>query len=502
MIAVMSIAIMTALMIAAAFITYDISSTKRSTIEELNLISNIIGKRTAPAMQFSSLTNKDKASENLADVSNKQSIVLACVYKKDGEIFASYHRQGSSDQCPVQLPKIGHSITSNSVNVFQEIVSISNQPVGFILVSSDLKEVHQHVLWFVTGVSGFLMIVLVLAYALANKMQKIISLPILELTKIASRITEDKDYSLRAPLFYRDELGILVESINVMLSEIQKRDQELLNANMHLEDKVKERTRQLEDLLEELRAALQVKSDFLANMNHEIRTPIHGVRNFIRFLVEDWDTLDDMGRKSLAIKTQTASERLLLLINNLLDLAKLGEKKMEFDKQLGLLSPLVEQILLESEGLARAKHITIIFEKPIGEQEFYFDQGRVGQVITNLVGNAVKYSNNGTITLRIIQASIESDDKQAIDGIGLSISDQGIGIPPNELAYIFEKFAESSRTKTKAGGTGLGLAICKEILQAHGGKIWAENNKEKGSTFTFLLPLSRSIQDTPPHTQS
>ena len=247
------------------------------------------------------------------------------------------------------------------------------------------------------------------------------------------------------------------------------------NINNQLELKVQERTIALEE-------ALAAKTEFLNNISHEIRTPIQGFTVISAGLVEYWQDFDEKKRLSLAETIAHNAKRLADLMTNLLDLAKLKAKKMILNYQETDLVLIIEDIINECKDLyIHDKNIKIIFIKP-NKAPLTGDKERIGQVIRNLLVNAIKFSpNNSIITVNLVSLNNQWH---------FSITDHGLGLPEAEINNIFEPFIQSSRTKTGAGGTGLGLSICKSIIEAHNGKIWAENNLDKGASFHFIIPIS------------
>ncbi|MEK6734197.1 MAG: HAMP domain-containing sensor histidine kinase, partial [Pseudomonadota bacterium] len=239
---------------------------------------------------------------------------------------------------------------------------------------------------------------------------------------------------------------------------------------------------------------MQVKVQFLSNMSHEIRTPIHGIMNYIDFLVHDWDALSKDEKYSFIVKLHNNSLRLLSLINNLLDLSKFDAGKMELCMQKNDMVSVIQGAIEECEALfMQNKNISLKLNHD-KEQSYIavFDQERIAQVLRNLLSNSIKFTNKGQIIINLEHAK-GKDSRIKAQSLKVSIIDQGIGIPEDQLEYIFDKFNQSSKTKTGAGGTGLGLTICREIIKAHHGEIWAENNiNEVGSTFTFIIPLNQN----------
>jgi len=231
-------------------------------------------------------------------------------------------------------------------------------------------------------------------------------------------------------------------------------------------------------------AANKAKSEFLANMSHELRTPMHGILSFSHFGIKNIDKEDKAKNLKYFERIHTSGERLLNLLNDLLDLSKLEAEHMKLELKEYQLSDTLDSCLAEQESriLERQLHIN---SNICTNDRATFDSARIGQVITNLLSNAIKYTPEEKTILITITNTIFNDSPS----LTFSIEDEGIGIPEGELDHVFNKFIQSSQTKTKAGGTGLGLAISQEIINIHQGKIWAEHASNSGSIFKFILPI-------------
>ncbi|MEE8452282.1 MAG: HAMP domain-containing sensor histidine kinase [Thermoguttaceae bacterium] len=247
----------------------------------------------------------------------------------------------------------------------------------------------------------------------------------------------------------------------------------------------------LEALCEATEAADQAKTLFLANMSHELRTPLHGMLSFATFGIKKIKTASRESLLRYFTKIDESGKMLLTLLNDLLDLSKLESGKMTFEFVRLDMGILIESIADEFSSLTALRKLAIEVQLPEIGIPIIGDQIRLMQVIRNLLSNAVKFSpDEGTIRI-VLQ-------RQA-DGIQLSVHDQGIGIPEDELEEIFDKFIQSSKTSTEAGGTGLGLSICMEIVEAHKGRIWAENNPGGGAAIHCRIPtdLNKVKADEP-----
>jgi Na+/proline symporter/signal transduction histidine kinase len=236
-----------------------------------------------------------------------------------------------------------------------------------------------------------------------------------------------------------------------------------------VEKKVADRTKVL-------RGALEVKREFLNNVSHEIKTPVHNITNIVSELHDQWKKISEKEKFNLIKILKKCNTKLLSLCSNLIDLSRLSEKNKVKIKRCDIRF-LIEQSLTEYktfENLISAKISSSV------NKYIYCDQDSILQVLRNLLDNAIKYGEKSTIKIEVTNKNTQY--------VVFSVSDGGVGLPKKEVKSIFDPFEQSSRTKTRAGGTGLGLAICKKIIAYHNGKIWATNNKDKGVTFFFILP--------------
>jgi len=235
------------------------------------------------------------------------------------------------------------------------------------------------------------------------------------------------------------------------------------------------------------------KSEFLANMSHELRTPMHSIISFANFGVEKIDRVEAAKLLHYFSNIKKSGSRLLSLLNDLLDLSKFEAGKMSMNRQRTDVAALIGEAIAEVEALARSRAIDVRLSVT-GTAVASLDSMRMLQVLRNLLSNAIKFTPEGG-EIRVACEAISAGDG-AEAGLKLLVRDTGVGIPEQELETVFDKFVQSSKTKTGAGGTGLGLAICREIVAAHGGTIRASNNPqpETGATFHVWLPVTESAR--------
>lgn len=234
-------------------------------------------------------------------------------------------------------------------------------------------------------------------------------------------------------------------------------------------------------------AANLAKNDFLANISHEIRNPMHHILSFSKFGLKKTDPEKDYNLNRYFTQINKSAGRLMYLLNDLLDLSKIESGRMRYEMVENDFQNALDEVLKELSTSFENKSLKLNLNIPVFIDLVQCDQLKIEQVIRNLLTNAIQYSPEGK------QISIDIKIIENVSGnlLQTSIYDEGPGIPEDELDAVFQKFNQSSFTKTGAGGTGLGLAICHEIIQAHKGKIWAKNNPEQGATFTFQIPFSK-----------
>jgi PAS domain S-box-containing protein len=231
--------------------------------------------------------------------------------------------------------------------------------------------------------------------------------------------------------------------------------------------------------------ANQAKSVFLANISHELRTPMHGILSYAQFGRKKADSASKEKLKSYFDEIYDSGSRLMNLLNDILDLTKLEAGKVDYSMEEGNLDDLVDSVRSELKAFAEGKQLAIVVSSEGQKLESIFDGMKIMQVIRNLLSNAIKFSKPGS--------KICIETVSLAQTLRCSVINHGVGIPKSELETVFDKFVQSSKTKTGAGGTGLGLAICKEIIQQHGGRIWAESEVDGETRFIFELPRATTV---------
>ncbi len=277
--------------------------------------------------------------------------------------------------------------------------------------------------------------------------------------------------------------GVLVP-VRLGIGEVQLEKERLFVGTIHDITERKRYEEQLRDAKDEAERANVYKSQFLANMSHELRTPLHTMLGFVESMIEKMGRMPQEKQLEYLGVVQSSSERLLLLINDLLDLAKLEAGMMRFSYAEHSFVTMVQDCVRELQYLIDQKQLVVTVSAPSDDPLMaIFDRERMKQVVINLLSNAIKFTPEHKAIELILTAPGSV--------IRCEVCDQGVGVPESELENIFDPFIQSSQTQTGAGGTGLGLSICTEIMTAHQGRVWAENRAQAGACFVVEFPQSR-----------
>jgi two-component system sensor histidine kinase/response regulator len=365
-------------------------------------------------------------------------------------------------------------------------------PVGTLQLATSRRPALTAMLWLLPVQLLALAIAVGFALLATGRLRSTTVRPIQGLIETMEHVARDKDYGVKAQPDGPDEIGILINSFNDMLNQIRERDEHLAEHRQQLQEQVAERTRKLEEAAHEAEHSSRAKGDFLARMSHEIRTPMNGVVGMAELLQNT--PLDERQLRMLQTMRRSA-DALLEIINDILDFSKIEAGRLQVVREDFGLVELVEEVCELLAPKAQERGLELVCDVDGSVPAFAGgDPIRLRQVVVNLLGNAVKYTEQGHVVVRARNV--------AEDGVPLrlrvEVEDTGLGIPEEEIETVFEAFTQVDSFETrKHGGTGLGLAITRQLVGILGGEVGVTSKVGQGSTFWFELPLEAAAR--PPH---
>jgi len=483
---------------SVSFLVYDLVSFRNLLRQDLMTQAEIIGYNSAGAMEFK---DEPAATATLSALTAKEDIVTAVLYKPDGKIFAHYFRSNTAlpGFLPSHLQEKGYRFESGYLEVFQE-VTINGEHVGTLFLQSDMRQWSLRAKRYANILIIFVLVSGLFALFVSSKLQGLISKPILHLEDTMRMVSSNKNYAVRAVKTYSDEIGRLIDGFNTMLSEIQQRDTALQSTNgelktrtQELEEEVFQRKQAQEELLNAKHAAEdanRAKSTFLANMSHELRTPLNAIIGYSEMLEEETRDSGKVENVQDLKKIQTAGKHLLSLINDVLDLSKIEAGKMGLHLEIFDVSQVIEEMITTLQPAAAKNANSIHVHLAENLSVMRADITKVRQILFNLLSNACKFTDHGTISVDVDQIKVEERV-----WIQFRVSDTGIGISAKQKENLFHEFAQADASiARKYGGTGLGLAITHRFVQLMKGQINVESEPGQGAIFTVQLPAQVVIE--------
>ena len=486
---------------SGCFLVYDLVTFRNLLSQDLMTEAEIVAYNSAAALAFN-----DEASANvqLSALTAKSDLVTAVLYRSDGGTFARYVRSGNpAPDVPKPVEGKHYRFTGTYMEVFYD-VSLRGERLGTLFLQSDMQRWNTRARQYASILGIFVLLSGLMAWVVSSRLQRLVSGPILELEQTMRTVSVAKNYAVRAVKTSNDETGRLIDGFNTMLSEIQHRDKALQRAytdiktrTQELEDEIVHRKRTQEELLKAKDAAEEAsraKSAFLANMSHELRTPLNAIIGYSEILEEDARDSGASENVRDLKRIQAAGKHLLSLINDVLDLSKIEAGKMALHLETFAVGPMIEEMITTLQPAAERNANRLVLRMAGDLDSMHADVTKVRQILFNLLSNACKFTEQGTVTLEVERHRQGSDER-----LIFRVSDTGIGMTPEQQSKLFQSFAQAdSSTARKYGGTGLGLAISQRFTHMMRGELHVASTSGLGSVFTLELPAQVSLDTAEP----
>ncbi len=496
---VLMITSLTSLVIASlAFSFYELQRYKSFKEAELVQIVDLLGPQSRRHLLAGDVAQAESWLNILTELKN---VRQAALYDAQGNFFAGYQRDSSIPAAALSIQGVDDIRFVDTVSSSLRRLYREDTLAGYFFISIDLDDARSGLISILVIFFLVTIVTLAVAYVVAFLLHDQFKKPIVSLVDTARFICDKKDFKARARKYSSDEMGLLTDTINGMLDEIAKREEEMKDLTGQLESRVETRTAALQEInsrlfSEKTRAdqAATVKSDFLANMSHEIRTPMNGIVAACDLAMDE--ELSPRVANYLKI-IQGSSHDLLLIINDILDFSRLEAGTLILNQALFSLPDLLTELNDFFSNKARDENIDLIIDM---DQEvpalLVGDRGRFRQILYNLVDNGIKFTHDGMVSLYV-----SCLDKDEVDtSLEIRVRDTGVGLSSEGKVRIFDSFHQEDSSSTRQfGGTGLGLPISRQLARMMGGDIEVESSLGKGSTFIVTLNLGwkESEFDTP-----
>ncbi|MDE3747902.1 ATP-binding protein, partial [Methylobacterium radiotolerans] len=426
----------------------------------------------------------DGADASLRAIGKVPSIVYGAIERLDGSVLAEQGiglrltRDAAQDGADLSLL---HLLATRSLQATAPIVE-NGLPVGRVVLIGETDDILGHIWAAAQNAALAALLAVAIGVGVSLYLQRSVTRPLAALARTMEAARLRHDYAQRAPVGGDDEVGALARTFNDLLSAVNERDHRLAAHSAHLEAEVSARTADLSEAKQVADAANAAKSAFLATMSHEIRTPMNGVLVMAELLAGS----DLPARQRRYAEVIARSGRsLLAIINDILDFAKVEAGKLELERVPVSPAELADTAVTLFAERARTAGLDLAAEvAPEVPRAILGDPVRLGQVLSNFVSNALKFTEAGHVSVRM---AIDAGDGCLV----IAVSDTGIGIPQDKLATIFSAFSQADQSTTRRfGGTGLGLSIAQQIVAAMGGTVAVTSRVGAGSTFSARIPVT------------
>lgn len=480
------------------FVCLSLYSYRQQTVQHFNALTDIIATSTRAAIINDDTVNTRELITSLRELTM---ISGAVIYKPDWQTFAATPMDEATKVKIADDQSWRLSVAASGVRQFRTTFTYldmlhpiyhENKIIAYLFIEGSLAPLYENLLSNLFFITMIWLVIMAGVFLFSKNLHKRITGPIESLINGMEEVSQEHDFSMRLPVITEDEIGVITNSFNVMLGQVQLRDNRLENYRNELARDVEIRTHELKIAMDDAikskeiaETANQSKSEFLATMSHEIRTPMNGVLGMLDMMMRTDLTAQQQKYASTILKS---GELLLMVVNDILDFSKIEAGQFELKQQDFNVCELVNEVIEMLRVQADSKNLEL-YQTPmtISDCTVNGDRCRLVQILVNLVSNAIKFTEHGEVNVSAEIRDLDENKKL----LKFVVSDTGIGIEADKKHNIFNAFVQADGSMARSySGTGLGLAISKRLIELMDGEIHLESEAGKGSTFTFCLPVN------------